>query len=122
MERKPTVIESLGAAYQRLKGLRGVASTSRMYAGEQDGEKVYRASLLVESEGRKIDTVGLAEIVISESGLILRIPTQEEIDRAVSRIKENRKITADEIRELAVPYPEHKIREGSEREPGKLCE
>jgi len=122
MEHKPTVIEALVAAYHDVKKLGRVVGTSRMYMGEQDGESVYRAPLLVESEGGIVDTVGLAEIVINVSGEIRRVPTQEEIDRAMSRINENRRITADEIRELAVPYPEHKIREVNDRESGKLCE
>lgn len=89
------MIEALDAAYQSLKGLRGVVGLGRLYTRMEEGREVYKAPLLIKSGDRTIDMVGMSEITMDDSGKILKVPTQEELDRDVddimSRMPDKRK-------------------------------
>jgi hypothetical protein len=86
MEHEPTAIDALVAAYQDVKKLGRVVGTSKIYIRVEEGREVYKVPLLVKSGDRTIDMVGMSEITMSDSGKILKVPTQEELDRDVDEI------------------------------------
>ena len=92
------MVDALGIAYQNVRGLKGVVGIGKLYTRMEDGGEVYKAPLLVKSGDRTIDMVGMSEITMSDSGKILKVPTQEELDRDVddimSRMPDKRKITS----------------------------
>jgi hypothetical protein len=93
-----TMVDALGIAYQNVRGLRGVVGIGKPYIKMEEEREVYKAPLLVKSGDRTIEMVGMSEITMSDSGKILKVPTQEELDRDVydimSRMPDKRKITS----------------------------
>jgi hypothetical protein len=74
-------------AHSYLLVLKNAVGVSTPYLRDENGRKVYKAPLLVQSDHRIIDMVGVAEITVdSYSREILNIPTQEEIDTKVKEI------------------------------------
>lgn len=78
----PIAIGSI--VYENIKNLKNVVDYTCPYLRNENGREVYKAPLLVRTDDRTIDMVGIAEITIDAySGEVLKICTEEEIDSKV---------------------------------------